>query len=107
MSAHELIPPATAPFALTVDSGGDRIPTTGGSPRLSWKVPVGGAADRYEIDAVVDDRLLPLAEVSSSAFVEWPWAALASRSRVELAGPRGPAGRDVVTLGRVRGGPAR
>ncbi|MCJ1700234.1 glycoside hydrolase family 78 protein [Rathayibacter festucae] len=82
MSAHdEQVPPA--PFALTVDSGGDRVPTTTDSPRLSWKLPVGGAAQRYEIDAVVDDRLLPVAHATSSTFVEWPWAALPSRSRVE------------------------
>ncbi len=70
-----------APFALSVDSGGDDIIITGARPRLSWKPPVVGTVSSI-VEATVDDDAPVTAEVSGHRFVAWPFTPLHSGSRV-------------------------
>ena len=44
-----------APFALTVDSGGDQFTVTGAAPRLSWKIsPEAPRRVGHELEALID-----------------------------------------------------
>lgn len=71
------------PFDLTVHSGGDDFIVTGERPRLSWKDPVTGRpAPGYVLQAQVDDGHVSETALSRRRFVEWPFDALDSGSRV-------------------------
>lgn len=70
----------TAPYDLTVDSGGDEFVVTGARPRLSWKDP--SAATRYTLEATVDQHTPVVAEVTGHRFIDWPFGVLRSGSQV-------------------------
>jgi alpha-L-rhamnosidase len=70
-----------APFALSVDSGGDENITTGPCPRLSFRLP-GAEAAPSVVEATIDDAAPVTAEVTGHRFVAWPFAPLRSGSRV-------------------------
>ncbi|MFJ9180561.1 family 78 glycoside hydrolase catalytic domain [Streptomyces sp. NPDC102360] len=82
---------APAPYALAIDFGGDHVPVSGSSPRLSWNPPVGTQADAaYEVEIRAGDRPSLTAVVSSHLYVAWPAAPLSSgecvRWRVRVHG---------------------
>lgn len=73
-----------APFALSVDSGGDQFAVTGPAPRLSWKLPRSTETpDAYELEAMVDRMPQGTARSTVHRFTAWPWAPLRSRQCVE------------------------
>ncbi len=71
-----------APYALSVDSGGDAFAVTTAEPRLSWKHPVDGP-EIFVVEATVEDSDPVTAEVSGHLFVAWPFDALRSKNRVQ------------------------
>ncbi|WP_227468078.1 family 78 glycoside hydrolase catalytic domain [Microbacterium sp. YJN-G] len=70
----------SAPYALTVDSGGDDFVVTGPTPRLSWKAA--GENDRFEIESSVDGGESRTVETVGHRFIDWPFEALSSATRV-------------------------
>lgn len=70
----------SAPYALTVDSGGDDFVVTGATPRLSWKSPL--SAGRFEIEASIDGNRSVIVATGGHRFVDWPFDALRSGSQV-------------------------
>lgn len=77
--------PASAPFDLRIDSGGDDIIVSGAAPRLSFTVPVeSGDPTGFEIEAIIDgEASMPvLLAPDAHLFVPWPWTDLTSGQRV-------------------------
>lgn len=70
----------SAPYALSVDSGGDEFVVTGATPRLSWKSP--NPAGCFEIEATVGGVRSAIVETGDHRFVDWPFDALRSGSEV-------------------------
>lgn len=70
-----------APYALTAESGGDEFTVTTAVPRLSWKSPA-DAAVSWLLEAVIDGGPPLTARLAGHRFVEWPFGALRSGSRV-------------------------
>ncbi|MFF0157302.1 family 78 glycoside hydrolase catalytic domain [Streptomyces sp. NPDC005263] len=74
-----------APYNLGIDSGGDDLPVSGPTPRLSWKPPSDTAHQvAYEVQCTVDGEAQPTVTtaVDEHRFLPWPWAALASGRQV-------------------------
>lgn len=80
-----------APYDLAVDSGGDQLPVTGPTPRLSWKTPVDTTAP-YELEAAIDGALQPTVTTDQRLYVSWPWQALGSGQRVQWRVRAGASG---------------
>lgn len=72
--------PRNAPFALSVDSGGDEFVVTGDRPRLSF---ASDGSDHHIIEATIDGGPVVTAEVRGHRFIEWPFDALRSGTRVQ------------------------
>ncbi len=74
----------TAPFDLSIDSGGDGFPVAAANPRLSWKRAVAAAGAGYELEARIDGEAQApvLALATEHLWVAWPWRPLRSRERV-------------------------
>ncbi|MET7518457.1 family 78 glycoside hydrolase catalytic domain [Streptomyces sp. NPDC005480] len=72
------------PYELAIDSGGDRFPVSGSSPRLSWKPPrnTAAAGEEYELQIHVDGQTQQRALVVGHLLVDWPVRALRSGERV-------------------------
>jgi alpha-L-rhamnosidase len=70
-----------APYALSVDSGGDEFAVTGAAPRLSWKVPAGGP-ESFVLEVAIDEGAPMTSDVSGHRFINWPFGVLRSGSRV-------------------------
>src|SRR5690242_9687371 len=72
-----------APYDLAIDFGGDRFPTSGSRPRLSWKPPTTGAAlTEYELEIHVHGQPAHFARAADHLFVYWPMPSLQSGERV-------------------------
>ncbi len=69
-----------APYALTIDAGGDDFTVTSAAPRLSWKCHDG--TQEAVVEATIDGADPVTAEVAGHRFVAWPFGALHSGSRV-------------------------
>lgn len=77
--------PASAPFDLRIDSGGDDIVVSEAAPRLSFTVPVeAGEPTGFEIEAIIDGEATTPVSLAPDAhlFVPWPWTDLTSGQRV-------------------------
>lgn len=77
--------PASAPFDLRIDSGGDDIIVSEAAPRLSFTVPVeAGEPTGFEIEAIIDGEATTPVSLAPDAhlFVPWPWTDLTSGQRV-------------------------
>jgi alpha-L-rhamnosidase len=77
--------PASAPFDLRIDSGGDDIIVSEAAPRLSFSVPVeAGEPTGFEIEALIDGEASTPVSLAPDAhlFVPWPWTDLTSGQRV-------------------------
>ncbi len=77
--------PASAPFDLRIDSGGDDIIVAEAAPRLSFTVPVeAGEPTGFEIEALIDGEATTPVSLAADAhlFVPWPWTDLTSGQRV-------------------------
>lgn len=75
---------SSAPFDLTVHTGGDTFLVSGPVPELSWKLPHTVAVQQgYELEAEVDGERLSFAENGPRhLFIAWPWRELTSTVRV-------------------------